>query len=231
MNTLDKQAYVWVIIAAYNEEKRIGAVIEGIKKQGYQNIVVVDDASEDNIRAIADATGVHVLHHLANRGQGAALKTGIDFALQHGAEILVTFDADGQHQAEEIKRLLEPIQSGVVDVCLGSRFLDSKSNVSWHRALLLKLGALLMNLLYGIQLTDSHNGFRAFSRTAIQKLVLKADRMEHASEILEEIAKKSLRYKEIPVTITYTDYSLSKGQSSLAAFEIAWNMIKSKVLR
>ncbi len=222
---------IWIIIAAYNEEKKISAVIDAIKKQGYSNIVVVDDGSEDRTKEVAETAGAYVLQHIMNRGQGAALKTGIDFALQQGAEILVTFDADGQHQAEEIKRLIEPIQNNLVDVCVGSRFLDNKSNVSWHRALLLKTGALMMHLLYGIQLTDSHNGFRALSGAAAQKLTLKADRMEHASEILEEIAKKKLLYKEIPVTITYTNYSLEKGQSSLAAFEIVWNMIKSKVLR
>ncbi len=226
-----KKPAVWVIIAAYNEEKKISAVIDSIKKQGYANIVVVDDGSEDRTKEAAETAGAYVLQHIVNRGQGAALKTGIDFALQQGTEVLVTFDADGQHQAEEIKRLIEPIQNGTVDVCLGSRFLENTSNVSWHRAFLLKTGALMMQLLYGIHLTDSHNGFRAFSQTAAQKLSLKADRMEHASEILEEIAKNKLRYREIPVTITYTDYSLEKGQSSFAAFEIVWNMLKNKVLR
>ncbi len=220
---------IWIVIAGYNEEKRIGTVIHDLKKNNYQNIVVVDDGSKDRTGDVAADAGAIVLRHAINRGQGAALKTGMDFA--NDAEIIVTFDADGQHHAEEISRLTSPIINGEVDACLGSRFLDTNSNVSWHRKFVLKCGAEIIWLFYGIRLTDSHNGFRALKREALQKLELKADRMEHASEIVEQIAKKNIRYKEVPVTITYTEYSLQKGQSTLAAFDILWNMIKSKVLK
>ncbi len=222
---------VWIVIAGYNEEKRIGAVIDGLKKNGYHNIVVVDDGSKDRTGEVAAEAGAIVLRHVINRGQGAALKTGMDFAVKYNAGIIVTFDADGQHHVEEIVRLTIPIQKGEVDACLGSRFLETTSNVPWHRKMILKGGAWIIWLFYGVRLTDSHNGFRAIKGEAVQKLQLKADRMEHASEIVEEIAKRDIKYKEIPVTITYTEYSLQKGQSSLAAFGILWNMIKSKVLK
>jgi len=221
----------WIVIAAYNEEKKISQVIEGLKAEHYNNIIVVDDGSKDNTKTAAQKAGAMVLHHIINRGQGAALKTGIDFALQNNADIIVTFDADGQHQPEEIKNIIDPIKKGEYEAVLGSRFLEKKSNVSWHRELLLKAGAAMMKQLYGIHLTDSHNGFRAFTAQAANKLDLQADRMTHASEILEQIAKKNIAYKEVPVTITYTDYSLEKGQSSTAAFSILWSMIKSKLLR
>ena len=222
---------VWVVIAAYNEEKRIGAVVSSVLNTGYNHVVVVDDGSKDATNIVAQNAGAEVLRHIINRGQGAALKTGIDFALDQGADIIVTFDADGQHQAEEISALTKPIEAGEVDAVLGSRFLEKKSNVSWHRSLLLKGGAILVWLFYGIHLTDTHNGFRAFSVQAVQKLQLRADRMEHASEILEQIAKQKISYKEVPVTITYSEYSLEKGQRSTAALTILWNMIKSKILR
>lgn len=222
---------VWVVIAGYNEEKRIDAVISDLKKNGYHNIIVVDDGSKDATGAVAADAGATVLRHLMNRGQGAALKTGIDFAMKNDAEIIVTFDADGQHHAEEIGRLTKPIHAEEVDACLGSRFLDTMSNVPWHRKMILKGGAWIIWLFYGVRLTDSHNGFRAIKREAVRKLELKADRMEHASEIVEQIGKQNISYKEVPVTITYTAYSLEKGQSTFAAVGILWNMIKSKVLK
>ncbi len=227
---IDKEQ-VWVVIAAYNEEKRIGAVVSSVVKNGYSQVVVVDDGSSDATGAVAENAGAEVLRHIINRGQGAALKTGIDFALKNNAEIIVTFDADGQHHAEEIPSLTFPIEKGEVDACLGSRFLEKESNVSWHRKFLLKGGALLVWIFYNIHLTDTHNGFRALRAEAAQKIELKADRMEHASEILEQIAKQKIKYKEVPVTITYTDYSLQKGQRSRAAVTILWNMIKSKIMR
>lgn len=231
MQKQTNKEHIWVVIAAYNEEKKIEAVISSVLKQGYVHVVVVDDGSVDVTSAIAKNAGAEVLCHSINRGQGAALKTGMDFALKNGAEIIVTFDADGQHHAEEIPLLIRPIEEGVVDVSLGSRFLEKESNASLQRKFLLKAGAFLIWIFYGIHLTDSHNGFRALSAQAAKKLELRSDRMEHASEILEQIARQKIKYKEVPVTITYTDYSLQKGQRSTAAVTILWNMIKGKLLR
>ena len=231
---MQKQAIkdnIWVVIAAYNEEKRIGDVVSSIARNGYTHIIVADDGSRDATGIVAENAGAVVLRHIVNRGQGAALKTGMDFAVKNGAEIVVTFDADGQHHAEEIESLTKLIEAGEVDVCLGSRFLEKKSNVSWHRKIMLKGGAAIIWFFYGIRLTDTHNGFRALRREAVQRLQLRADRMEHASEILEQIAKQKISYTEVPVTITYSEYSLEKGQHSTAALTILWNMIKSKLLR
>ena len=222
---------IWIVIAAYNEEKRIGDVVSSIARNGYAHIIVADDGSRDATGIVAENAGAVVLRHIVNRGQGAALKTGMDFAVKNAAEIIVTFDADGQHHAEEIESLTKLIEAGDVDVCLGSRFLEKKSNVSWHRKIMLKGGASIIWFFYGIRLTDTHNGFRALRREAVQRLQLRADRMEHASEILEQIAKQKIRYKEVPVTITYSEYSLEKGQHSTAALTILWNMIKGKLLK
>ncbi len=228
--------FTWVIIAAYKEEKKICQVITELKKQKYVNIVVVDDGSPDATAEISEQSGAVVLKHIINRGQGAALKTGMDYAIENNAHYIVTFDADGQHQAEEITSLVMPLVKGECEVCLGSRFLNNDSinndsNVSWHREFVLKCGAVVVWLFSGIKLSDSHNGFRAFTIEAAAHLNLSADRMEHASEIIEQLAKQKISYKEIPVTITYSDYSLEKGQSSLAGFTILWNMIKGKLLR
>jgi polyprenyl-phospho-N-acetylgalactosaminyl synthase len=222
---------VWIIIAAYKEEKKIGEVIQRLKEQKYRNIVVVDDGSPDTTAHAAEQAGATVLTHVINRGQGAALKTGIDYAIKNDADFIVTFDADGQHQAEEISSLIIPIVNGECEAALGSRFLGKESNLPWHRRVVLKGGAFVIWFFSGIRLTDSHNGFRALTTHAASQLDLRSDRMEHASEIVEQIAKKRIMYKEIPVTIKYTDYSLEKGQSSFAAFGILWEMIKGKLLR
>lgn len=222
---------VFVVIPAYNEEFMIDKVIKDLKKHNYKNIVVVDDGSSDKTYEAASKHKIHVLKHVINLGQGAALKTGIDYALLQGADIIVTFDADGQHQAKEIERMINPIKKKEVEVTLGSRFLSDGSKIPALRRLYLKIGVLVLFVMYGIKLTDSHNGFRAFSRKALQKIELRANQMEHASEIPEQIKRKRIKFKEIPVNIRYTDYSIKHGQKSSNAFKIFFKMILRKFMR
>ena len=219
----------YIIIPAYNEEKTIAKVIKDLKKNKYENIIIIDDGSKDKTYEVAKKSGANVIKHIINRGQGAALKTGFDYALNKKADIVITFDADGQHLASEIKKIIAPVSNNSVDVALGSRFLK-KIKMPLIRKIFLKGGALIFLIMYGIKLTDSHNGFRAISKKALQKMDLKTDGMEHASEIIEEIAKKKIRFKEIPVTILYTDYSKAKGQSTWNAFSIFFRMIFKKLI-
>ena len=219
----------FIVIPAYNEEKSIAKVIKDLKKGGYNDIVVVDDGSKDNTYSAAEKAGADVLRHFINRGQGAALKTGVDYALMQRADMIVTFDADGQHLVSEIKRMTQPIVKGEVDVTLGSRFLDGKTKLPLKKRMVLKGAVFFMWLMYGIKLSDAHNGFRALSRKAAQKIEIKADRMEHASEIVEEIHKRRMRFREIPVTIKYTDYSVKKGQSVWNSLRIAARMMRRKM--
>lgn len=227
---MDKQS-VWLVIAAYREEKSIANVVTELKKAGYHNVVVVDDGSKDKTYEVASAHTPHVLQHAINRGQGAAIKTGIDYAVLKGADIIVTFDADGQHRVEDLPAMIKPVENDEVDITLGSRFLGSAVNLPVLRRIFLKGGAFVIWATYGIKLTDSHNGFRAMSRKAAEVIDLKSDRMEHASEFIDEIKKKNLRYKEIPVVIKYTNYSLARGQSNWNAFRILYKMLLHKLLR
>jgi len=221
----------WIVIAAFNEGKSVGTVVNNLHSAGYKNIVVVNDGSQDNTDLVASAAGADVVSHIINRGQGAALKTGMDYALEQGADIIVHFDADGQHKVGEIKQIIEPIQQAAYDIALGSRFLEDKSNTPFIRKLFLKGGAIIHFLLYRIKLTDSHNGFRAMSRKAAQKLDIKSDGMEHASEIIDLVSKNKLKYIEVPVTITYTDYSKARGQSTWNAFNILAKNFLRKLMR
>lgn len=218
----------WIVIAAYNEGTVIRGVIDGVKRL-YPNVVVTDDASTDNTAAEARSAGAIVLEHLINRGQGAALKTGITYALQHGAEAIVTFDADGQHDPKDVPAMLAPIERGEVDVTLGSRFLRDGSNVPPLRRLALQAGVTFTHLVSRINVTDTHNGFRALNRSAAERIQILQDRMAHASEILDEIIRHKLRYREVPVTVTYSYYSREKGQSSSAMFRIAFKIFMHKL--
>lgn len=224
---------LFFVIAAFNEEKSIVNVINSLKSHNYYDIVVVDDGSRDKTSELASKEGVVVLRHIINRGQGAALKTGIQFALKNNADIIVTFDADGQHDVDDVDKLIKPVVSGIADVALGSRFLEKMhySNVPFFRKFFLKGGAFLIWFMYGIKLSDSHNGFRALSRKSAELIDIRSDGMAHASDILEEIKKKSLRFVEVPVNIKYTEYSLSHGQRTMDAFKILYRMIVSKLLR
>jgi len=223
---------VFVVIAAYNEKYTIAQVLDDLKKHGYKKNIVVDDGSEDNTSQIAEKKGAIVLKHVINRGQGAALKTGIDYALMHDADIIITFDADGQHQAKEIKKLMEPVISGKFDVALGSRFLGNGEAIPFRRKMLLKGSTFIQNIFYGVKLTDAHNGFRALSRKAAQKIEMTADRMAHASQIINEISKKRLRYKEVGVTILYTKETIERGAGSFTqALKVFWRMLLDKLNR
>jgi glycosyltransferase involved in cell wall biosynthesis len=222
---------VFIVIAAYNEEKSIGKVLKDLKSHGYKNIIVVDDGSKDKTSEISDKEKTIVIRHLINRGQGAALKTGIDYALMHDAHVIVTFDADGQFLAEDIKSMIEPIIKGEVDVTLGSRFLGTAENIPLSKKIVLKLGIWLVYLLYGIKITDSQNGLRALSRKAAKIIEIKSNKMEHAGEILHEIKLNNLSYMEIPITVLYTDYALKKGQSWSRSITLGIKMIIRKMMR
>ncbi|MDZ7798464.1 MAG: glycosyltransferase family 2 protein [Patescibacteria group bacterium] len=223
---------IYIIIPAFNEAQTIGNVLNDLKDK-YSNIVVVDDASDDNTAKIAKSMGVIVLEHLINRGQGAALKTGINYALNNKADVIVTFDADGQHQTDDIEKLIKPIIEDNFDVTLGSRFLNSDSvkKIPPLKKIILKTGLIFTKAFSHLKITDTHNGLRAFSNQAAQKIIIRQDRMAHASEILDEISRNNIKYKEIPVTIHYTDYSKSKGQSSLAFGKILFKYFIGKLMK
>ncbi len=218
---------IYFVIPAYNEAACVGQVVHRIRGK-YPTVVVVDDGSTDQTAEVARTAGAFVLRHLLNRGQGAALKTGIDFALTRGAEIIVTFDSDGQHQLEDVETLIAPVLAGRCDVALGSRFLDKESRVPFMRKMTLKFGVFFTRLVSGIKVTDTHNGLRALSRKAAEQIQIRQDRMAHASEILDEIARLKLHFCEVPTRIVYTEYSRAKGQRSSAAFHIVWEFLIGK---
>jgi glycosyltransferase involved in cell wall biosynthesis len=219
---------VFIVVPAWNEEKKISSVLTDLKKYyPPENIVVVDDGSVDQTFTLAAASGVKVLRHLINRGQGAALQTGNDYALRAGAEIIVHFDADGQHQAAEIASWIQPVVAGEVDVVLGSRFLGRKNYLPLIKRVFFKLVIPWHNLFTGLKLTDLHNGTRVLSRLAATRIKITQDEMAHNSEISSQIAKYKLRWREMPVEIIYHDYGQKIARGSLA---ILRDLIKKSLI-
>lgn len=221
---------VFIVVPAYNEEAVIGDVVRALRER-YPRVVVVDDGSADRTAIAARQAGATVLRHVINRGQGAALQTGIAHALSRGAECIVTFDADGQHRVEDVERLMEPIRSGRAEVVLGSRFLAcGAEGIPRGRRWTLRLAVLFTRVVNRMNLTDAHNGLRAFSRRAAEGIDLHLDRMAHATELIDQIRESGLPFLEVPVTVRYTDYSMAKGQSVRGAFRIVLHYILGKVL-
>jgi UDP-N-acetylglucosamine---dolichyl-phosphate N-acetylglucosaminyltransferase len=219
-----------IVIPAYNEERSIIAVIRGLKQQGFARLIVVDDGSSDRTSELARQEGVILLRHILNRGLGGALGTGLSAALRLGAELIVTFDADGQHDPNDIGRLLEPIENGEADVVIGSRLLDP-IGMPYPRRLANWTANVVTYLLFRIWTTDSQSGLRAFSRQAAARMQLLTSGMEVSSEIIAETVKNRLQWKEVPVQAIYTDYSLSKGQSFTVGMRTLMRLILAKMRR
>jgi glycosyltransferase involved in cell wall biosynthesis len=222
---------VWVIVPAYNEGGAISDVLRMLAESGY-TVVVVDDGSSDDTVQRALHFPVIVLRHLSNLGQGAALQTGITYALRsRAARFIVTFDSDGQHHVEDIDRLLAPLRSGNYDVALGSRFLreNDTAQVPLRRRVMLRLVVSLSRVATRLPLTDAHNGLRAFTADAARQIEITHNRMAHASEIVSQIAALKLRYCEVPVTITYSHYATRKGQTVFHGVDILWDLVRGNI--
>lgn len=220
----------WVVVPGYNEGAVIASTVAGILPV-CPNVVVVDDGSSDDTVEHALAAGALVLRHPVNLGQGAALMTGIRFALDRGASFIATFDADGQHRPDDIARMHSTALRTESDVVLGSRFLENSADIPPARALLLRLATLYTRLTTGLPLTDAHNGLRLLTRRAAQRLRIRQNRMAHASEILDWLASSGLTVTETPVRVVYTDYSLAKGQTAFNSLGILWDLWSLKLHR
>jgi glycosyltransferase involved in cell wall biosynthesis len=205
----NNQQKVYILIPAYNEEKVICDVILEVKKAGYENILVVDDGSQDEtFKKAKSMEGVITLKHFINRGKGAAIKTGIEAAKILGAETVVTIDGDGQHDPKDIEKMLELIKNNF-DVVLGTR-LQNPKGMPWYKILANYIGNGFTWMIYGLYVTDSQSGFRAYSKRALSLIETKTDRYEYDSEVIREISKHKLKYAEISIKVRYTEYSMSK---------------------
>lgn len=219
---------VAIIIPVYNEAVVVGDVIKSVLNK-YKYVVCVNDGSKDDSSVEISKTDAYLVEHPINMGQGAALQTGIEFARQLPVDYFVTFDADGQHSLKDVDVMLNEIKTGDYDIILGSRFLGETIGMKTSKKIVLKAAIKFSNITSGLKLTDTHNGLRVFNRTVAEGMQITLPDMAHASEILEIIANKKYRYKEVPVTIEYTDYSRAKGQSIINAVNIGFDTLLRKI--
>mgnify|MGYP001260774026 CR=1 FL=1 len=215
---------VWVVIPVYNEGQVIADVVEHVLET-FPNVVCVDDGSGDDSADKIAGTGAHLVRHPINLGQGAALQTGLSYALARpGAEYFVTFDADGQHQVSDAERMIEAARAGDADAVLGSRFLEKSGQVPWLKRVALRTAVALSPNVRKLRLTDAHNGLRVLTRSVAERMRISMNGMAHASEIVAFLAQNNIRVREIPVRILYTDYSKSKGQSLVNGVNILFDL-------
>lgn len=222
---------VFVILPAYNEGRVLASTVWSLLPFGY-SVVVVDDGSTDGCGNALRGMAIHYLRHSVNLGQGAALMTGVEYALANGARYIVHFDADGQHPAECIENFLEPLRQGECDVVTGSRFLNSQDQllIPTARRMLLRLAVIVSGLLTRVWLTDAHNGFRAMTADAARKIPMLENGFAHATEFLDKVRGAKLHLREMPVAIRYTEHSIAKGQSGSNSVNILIEIVLRKLL-
>ncbi|TCC90599.1 glycosyltransferase family 2 protein [Pedobacter frigiditerrae] len=220
-----------VIVPTYNEATVIKETIMGLLNRNYI-IIVVDDGSSDNTYEILYDLPIFYLSHLTNLGQGAAIKTGIEFGLNKGYEYFVTFDGDGQHNPEDIKHMLNHMIVNKYDIIFGSRFLtNSSKSVPKLRKMLLMCARYFNFAITQILLSDAHNGLRTFTKETAKLLRFRENKMAHATEILFDVKHNQLKYTEFPMQVLYTAYSINKGQTEFDGFKVLQDILLNKIFR
>ncbi|GIW63103.1 MAG: hypothetical protein KatS3mg090_0929 [Patescibacteria group bacterium] len=216
---------VYILIPAYNESKVISKVISDIKKQGFENIIVIDDGSSDNTYEVAQKSGAKVLRHFINRGKGAAVKTGLQACKILNADYVITMDGDGQHESKDLNLIFNELKSGC-DVVLGSRFLR-QNEMPLPNRIFNYVANILTYFFYGIKVTDSQSGFRGYNKKALNLIETQSEEYEFDTEVLREISRHNLKFSEVPIMVYYTDYSRSKNrkQGFINGLKTLYNII------
>lgn len=218
-----------VVVAVHNEAQVLASVLEDLLAV-FPHVVVVDDGSSDDSAAIAHAAGAVVLRHAVNLGQGAALQTGFDYVVGRTPfDYVVTFDGDGQHDPADAHAMLQFADERALEAVLGTRHGGGTTGQTRSRRLLLRAGVIFTRLSTGLSVTDTHNGLRVLSRSALARLRLTQNGMAYASELEAAIASQGLRWAEVAVTIAYTDYSRGKGQRNVNAINVVYDLVSARL--
>jgi len=213
----------WIVMPAYNEERSIGKVLDALKRDGWHKIIVVDDGSRDRTAEIARSKGALVVSHEKNMGLGAALRSGLGRARKLGADRVITFDADGQHDPKAIESLAKALKNA--DLVIGVR---RHLEIPLHKRVG-NFGLNLITCLFSGVITDSQSGSRAFNKRALELIRIRSNRYEVSSEIIIQARKRGLRLREVPVKCFYTKYSKARGTTIASGIKIFWRLLRQKV--
>jgi len=215
------------LIPAYNEATTITEVLE--RTRGFvDELIVVNDGSKDETETLAKQAGAFVVSHAINRGLGAAIGTGFAMALRRGADVVITLDADGQHDPNEIPAFISAISQGA-DVVIGTR-MKTRIGMPWYRQVAQVIGNITTYVLFGAWVSDSQSGYRAFTKEALSKIQIRTNRMEVSSELIAESKRHALNLVEVPIQAIYTDYSLSKGQSFFVGIKTLIKLVLRRIM-
>lgn len=235
----DKKIIAWnevFLVRAYNEASVIKWVLENILNAGYKNILVINDWSSDNTKNIVKGLWekIFLVNHSINRWAGAALETWFEYLRRYGdVKYVITFDADWQHDILDAVKFIDLFEKeSDLWVIFGSRFMEkTTSNVPFFRKITLFLWKIFTYFISWINLTDAHNWYRALRLDVVKNIHLTIDTMAYASELIDEVHNHKIKFSEVPVNITYTEYSLAKWQKSTNAINIVLRIIWSKFFR
>lgn len=220
---------VWVIIPAYNEGPMVGEVVRRVRGCGFDQVLVVNDGSTDDTAEAACRAGARVLSHPINRGAGAVSQTGILYARRNGIRYLVQMDADGQHHPEDLVRLLDRMSRGDCDIVIGSRFMEANKEIPMVRVVYNQISNVFTNWFCRRWYTDTQSGFRMLNRQAIERIDLHIDGFGYCSEMIIQAEARDLRVEEVPISVSYTVYSMSKGQDLhtgiITALNLLWKLV------
>ncbi len=214
------------VIPAYNEATTIAEVLNSTRRF-VDGMIVVDDGSMDRTSQIARAQGAQVVRHVINRGLGAAIGTGFEMAKRLDADVVITLDADGQHDPSEIPKFISAITAGA-DVVIGSRMLVRRG-MPWYRQCANVAGNLVTFFLFGAWVSDSQSGFRALTSFALRQIHIQTNHMEVSSELIAEAKRHKLTLVEVSIKAIYTDYSLSKGQNFVVGLKTLIKLIVRRI--
>lgn len=225
-----------VVMPAFNEESVIADVIKelpesiSIRTRVYQIVlIVVDDGSSDDTVSAVEQSNAKLVRHILNFGAGAATRTGLDYAREAGFRYVVTMDADGQHHKDDITKLMREISKDKADLIIGSRLINAEG-MPWHRVAGNKFLSFLTFLMFGVFVTDSQSGLKAFNARSLEKIKFFSNNFAFCSEIIWKAHQQKLRIEEVPIRALYSEYSLSKGQSNWDALHILRELLKRRLL-
>lgn len=218
------------VIPAFREAKSVASVIQGTLKH-VPTVILVDDGSDDQTAAVALSAGAIVVSHPMNCGPGAATMTGIEAARLLKADVIITLDADGQHNPDDIPLLLAPVLEDRADVVIGTRFRGRKNVIPPIRRFFNALGNIFTFITTGKYVSDSQSGFKVLGPSAVQKIQLHLSGFEFCTEIVREIQQNGWRVQEVPIHVTYSEYTLAKGQSFSSGVITACKILLRSFLR
>ena len=217
---------IYVIVPAFNEQNVIKDIINNLLKD-FSNVIVINDGSNDKTLETINDLDIKILNHEINLGVGAAVQTGFDYVSNiPDAKAVITFDADGQHLVDDAVAMAKEIMICDEGIIFGTRFPKHSKNIPMVKRIVLKLIAKITDLVTGVSLSDAHNGLKAYKVSIIKELELQFSSYSYESELITQVAKKKIDYKEMPTDIKYTSYSIKKGQKLLNGLLIIEDLLK-----